>query len=77
VEIIIKMKENSIDHRDAKDVLNKISHLQCMYNQTRDWKEITGEGLRLDGTSESSIHGTYLTFLNTLALAFSIIYSEC
>ena len=61
VEVVAKMKQNAIDHHDPKDVMNKISHLQSTYNSTQDWKENTGEGLRLDGTSESTIHGTYPT----------------
>lgn len=56
-EIIAKMRANGIDHRVAKDVINKIASLQIAYNGARDWKENTGEGLRLDGTTEATIHG--------------------
>ena len=56
-EVVVKMMESGINHRTAKDVINKISSLQSAYNVARDWRENTGEGLRLDGTSESSIHG--------------------
>ena len=57
MKLSLKMMESGIKHRTAKDTISKISSVQSAYNVARDWKENTGEGLRLDGTLESSIHG--------------------
>ena len=48
-EIVGRLKEAGIHHRNAADVRTKLSSFQTSYNKARDWSENTGEGIRAEG----------------------------
>ena len=58
-EIVGRLKEAGIHHRNAADVRTKLSSFQTSYNKARDWSENTGEGIRAEGgdSAEETIQG--------------------
>ena len=64
-DIVSRMKEAGIFHRNAADVRAKLIALQTSYNKARDWSENTGEGIRAEGGegAEATINGIFKTNL--------------